>query len=395
MSLFDKLELLPGDPILSLSRQFKEDTHKKKANLGVGAYKDSEGRPVVLTAVRKAETMMLEKHLNKEYPPIQGHADFINESLKLIFGEKEIGNVFGVQTIGGTGALRIGGDFLSQHITKKIYLSEPTWPNHKSIFTRAGMEIGWYPYYDATNKRLDFSGMCEAIQKMELNSAILFQGICHNPTGFDPSFEQWKKLSELVKKQHIIPFFDFAYQGFGDDLDEDAKPIRYFVAQGHEMLVAGSYSKNLGLYGERVGTLSVVTQNKNLKDKVGSHIKQIIRGTYSMPPLQGARIVATILQSEELRKEWVHELTTMRERIKVMRCALVAGLLAKGHKDKFSFMNQQRGMFSFSGLNQEQVQRLQKEYNIYMLKNGRINVAGLNRNNMDYVIESIISVVKS
>lgn len=394
MSLFDKLELLPSDPILSLSRQFAEDTHEKKANLGVGAYKDSEGRPVVLTAVRKAETMMLEKHLNKEYPPIQGHADFINESLKLIFGEKKIGNIFGAQTIGGTGALRIGGDFLSQHITKKIYFSEPTWPNHTSIFARAGMGIGWYPYYDATNKRLDFSGMCEAIQKMEPNSAIMFQGTCHNPTGFDPSFEQWKELSELVKKQHLIPFFDFAYQGFGDDLDEDAKPIRYFVAQGHEMLVAGSYSKNLGLYGERVGTLSVVTQNKNLKDKVGSNIKQIIRGTYSMPPLQGARIVATILQSEELRKEWVHELTSMRERIKVMRGALVSGLIDKGHEDKFSFMNQQRGMFSFSGLNQEQVRRLKKEYNIYMPKNGRVNIAGLNRN-MDYVIKSIVSVIES
>lgn len=398
MSIFDSVEMRPEDPILGLGIAYKEDQRPSKVNLGVGAYMNAEGSPQVLSCVRKAEKIILEKNLDKEYQPILGNPDYIRESLKLVYGENSTalasGAIAAAQTIGATGALRIGGDFLFQNnISTIIFLSDPTWPNHKSIFNRVGMKNDTYTYYDTLHHALNFSGMCESIAKMPPGSVILLQPCCHNPTGIDPSFDQWKDLSRLIKHHKLIPFFDLAYQGFDQDLVEDAKVVRYFVEAGHEMLVANSYSKNFGLYGERVGMLSIVSKEQDTAVRVGSQIKQIIRGSYSMPPLQGQRIVTTILQSDELKEEWVHELNNMRNRIKEMRKTLLSGLQVKCSDSEFQFLCEQTGMFSFSGLNEEQVHRLKHDFGIYMPNNGRVNVAGLNTKNMGYVIDSILSVI--
>jgi len=390
MTYFDSIEKAPSDPILGLTLAYREDTRDQKVNLGVGAYKNAEGNPQVLTCVRKAEQHILNQQLNKEYLPIQGDDDYIRETLSLIFGkncDKE--RIFGAQTVGGTGALRIGGEFLfDQKLSTTIFLSNPSWGNHRPIFRRSGLKIDTYDYYDPQHHRLDFPGMCASIKKMPPGSTILMQPCCHNPTGVTPSLDQWKELSELIQHQKVIPFFDLAYQGFEKGLDEDAAVIRYFMDQGHEMLVASSYSKNFGLYGERVGHLAVVASNSKSAEALGTQVKQIIRGCYSMPPLQGARIVKTILGSSELRAEWEQELDTIRLRINEMRHALASGI----GEQNFSFVDQQTGMFSFSGLNQDQVNRLKQEYGIYMLSNGRLSISGLNTHNMNYVIKALLSV---
>lgn len=398
MSIFNSVEMQPDDPILGLGTAFKADQRASKINLGVGAYKNSEGVSQVLSCVRKAENIILEKKLNKDYLPILGNYDYIQESLKLIFGENSPALVSEVisaaQTIGATGALRVGGDFLFRNqISDTIFLSDPSWQNHKAIFRNAGMKIDIYPYFDLNSYSLNYSGMRESIKKMPPGSVILLQPCCHNPTGLDPSFDQWKELSQIILQQKLIPFFDFAYQGFGQGLAEDAKVVRYFADVGHEMLVASSYSKNFGIYGERVGLLSIVCKDHASAVRTGSQLKQIIRGSYSMPPLQGQRIVTEILQSKELREKWVHELDNMRSRIKEMRKALLSGLQAKAGDSEFKFLEKQTGMFSFSGLNEDQVNHLMQDFGIYMPKNGRINVAGLNTNNMDYFIESFLSVI--
>lgn len=393
MSIFDSLETLPDDPILGLTVAFKSDPRPNKVNLGVGAYKDADGNPMVLNCVRKAELLLIDQDLNKEYPPISGGPEFVQDELELLYGKELLSErIFGAQTLGGTGALRVGGEFIANCISNPIYLSDPSWPNHKPIFTRSGLHTETYPYYDTIHNRLDFDGMCNAIKQMPERAIILLHAGCHNPSGMDPSFEQWKELSDLIKAQRVIPFFDFAYQGFAVDPETDARPIRYFVQEGHELLVAHSFSKNFGLYGERVGALSIVTADGELSKRVGSHIKQLIRGNYSMPPLQGQRIVKTILSDAKLKEEWHHELANMRVRIQEMRKAFVSGLQAKGGDHQFQFMKHQNGMFSFSGLVPSQVTRLQKEYGIYMPQNGRINVAGINAHNLEYVIDAITTV---
>lgn len=395
MPFFESIELLPDDPILSLPILFAADQRSHKVNLGIGTYKDADGKPYVMSCVKEAEALVLNKNLNKEYLPIEGDHEFIHETLKLIFGANFKSTyskgIFAAQTVGGTAALRVGGEFLVQKTSPSIYLSNPSWPNHTVIFTRGRMALHSYPYYDESTHFLDFEGMCQGIQKIPAGSVILLHPCCHNPTGIDPTFEQWKVLSELILKQKIIPFFDFAYQGMADTMEHDAQVIQYFAEQGHEMLVAYSLSKNFSLYGERMGLLAVVTANEASTQKVGSHIKQIIRGIYSTPPLHGARIVKTILQSEVLRKKWLEELASIRLRIKEMRGALVKGLMEKTDRD-WSFLAKQKGMFSFSGLNPEQAHRLINDYGIYLLSNGRINVAGLNLHNIDYVVDSIRAV---
>lgn len=399
MSFFESVQLLPDDPIFGLPAVFAADPRQKKVNLGIGVYRDAEGKSTVLNCVRKAEQILLEQKLDKDYQPIDGHADFLHESLKLIFGNSckgiESKEIFAAQTIGGTGGLRLGSEFLAQEISKTIFISEPSWPNHKPIFTRANMAVHHYPYYDLNTHRIEFDQMRQAILAMHPGGVLLVHACCHNPTGMDLTFDQWKELSALVLKQKVVPFFDFAYQGFGNGLEEDAKPVRYFYEQGHEMLVAYSFSKNLGLYGERVGTLAIVTHHKDAAKRISTQVKQIIRGMYSTPPLHGARVAATILKSPELTAEWKQELTNMRERIKDMRKALVAGLLAQSQDMDFSFLNQQLGLFSFCGLSHDQVQSLRQHNGIFMPNNGRINVAGLNAHNMDYVIKSILSALHS
>jgi aspartate/tyrosine/aromatic aminotransferase len=395
-SFFDSVTMLPEDPILGLTAAFINDPRTTKVNLGVGAYKDMESRPLVLNSVRKAEEILLHQRNNKEYLPIDGDREYVKLLLNLIFGENSSllknGNVYGVQSIGGTGALRIGADFLAQQSGRIIYISNPTWPNHKGIFGKAGLTVDFYPYFDEQAFKLDFEGMCQAIQKMERGSAILLQACCHNPTGTDPSIEQWHKLSQLIKQQELIPFFDLAYQGFGSNLDDDAAAVRLFAEKGHEMLVAYSCSKNFGLYGERVGVLALVSESEVLA-KIASQMRASIRGLYSNPPSHGARVVKTILTNPELRKEWVFELHSMKERISEMRKSLAAGLQAHGTKKDFSFMQHQNGMFSFCGLDQDQVVRLKQENGIYMPTNGRMNIAGLNPQNLNYVIEAILNTL--
>lgn len=397
MSFFNEIPQLPEDPIFGLPIAFAADPRPHKINLGIGAYKTAEGHPLVLTSVRKAESILLQKSLNKEYLPIEGDPDFIRCGFQLLFGADsslfETGNFFTAQTIGGASALRIAGEFLASLIGKTIFISQPTWSNHKPIFERAGLNVGSYPYYDPKTRLLDYEGMRQAIKNMPPGSAILLHGCCHNPTGIDPTFEQWTELSEIIKEQKVIPLFDIAYQGFGQGIEEDARPIRHFVSEGHEMFITYSFSKNFGLYGERVGFLTAVCSQPEQVSKIGSQMKSLIRGNYSNPPLHGARIVSTILKSHELTQEWKGELNNMRERVAEMRKALIAALHVKGNGRGFAYMYQQTGLFSFLGLTAEQVHYLQDEKGIYMPSNGRINVAGLNTQNISDVAEALLAVI--
>lgn len=391
---FESLTLQPEDPILGLNALFTSDPNPLKVNLGIGAYKTADNKPLVLTAVAKAESLLLHKHINKEYLPIIGEGEYIQQALSLLFGSIALNQgIVGAQTLGGTGALRLGGEFLAANATPLIYIAEQTWPNHALVFEKAGLKTQNYPYYDLNTHCLRFEELCSAIKQMPKGSAILLQACCHNPTGADPSFEQWKELSLLIKKQQILPFFDIAYQGFGKNLDEDAKPIRYFANEGHEMLVAYSFSKNFGLYGERVGLLAIAAQNEQTAKKAISQVKVLIRGNYSNPPGHGARIISTILNTEELANEWKKELQNMQGRIIEMRQALIASLMVKANHIDFTFMHKQSGMFSLCGLDMQQVEKLRREKGIYMPLNGRINIAGINTQNLEYVADSLVSVM--
>jgi len=395
--MWNQISLLPDDPIFGLNILFAKDQHPQKVNLGIGAYKDSEGNPVILPSVHKAEQRLLEKRLNKEYPPMEGLPDFIHASMGLVFGRDHPilsdGRLVGIQTVGGTGALRIGAELVSQKCSKNVFLSNPTWPNHNQIFTFAGLNVSVYPYYDELTHSLDIASMAKAIQAMPKGSLIVLHGCCHNPTGVDPSPAQWQEISHLVKEQGLIPFIDLAYQGFAEDLETDAAAIRLFVADGHEMLVANSFSKNFGLYGERVGSLAIISNDQATSANVRSFVKQLIRSNYSMPPIHGAQIVTSILESESLRIEWENELRQMRRRIIDMRQNFVTGLHALQTPIDFSFINDQAGMFSFSGLNEKLVLLLREKFGIYTPLNGRINIAGLNQSNIDYVVDSISKVL--
>jgi aspartate/tyrosine/aromatic aminotransferase len=388
MSFFKGIEKLPEDPLLSIPVDFAADTRTKKTNLGLGTYRDSEGRPFVLPVVRNAEASFFNTKRNKEYLPIEGDPLFLKETLKLIYGKES--SQLAVQAIGGSAALSLGAKLLCEQGPRKIYLSDPSWPNHSLIFSRAGLNINFYPYYDPKTKKVNFSGISQAVKEMEAGSVILLQAACHNPTGVDLSIPEWKELSALLKKHKVLPFFDIAYHGFGEDLDKDAFAIRYFAEQGHEMLISYSYSKNMGLYGERVGALVIVTENE---ENVRTHIKQIIRSIYSTPPIHGAAIVASVLESENTKNEWVADLSNMRERIIEMRQAFVAGLELKLKDCDFSFILSQKGLFSYLDLTENQVHHLRKEFGIYMPTSGRINVAGLNGSNISDVIEAITSTV--
>jgi aspartate/tyrosine/aromatic aminotransferase len=397
-SHFASVKKLPEDPILGLSLAFAADPRPHKVNLGVGAYRDAEGKPVVFSSVRKAEKLLLEKNLNKEYLPIQGNSEYLKASTELIFGKSLAQNLaeqtFSIQTIGGTGALRLGGEFLAQAKERCIYIPDPTWLNHHRIFNYAGMNIKTYPYYNAAHRSLDFAGICASIQQMPAGSVILLHSSCHNPTGIDPNTEQWHELSQLIKKQNLIPFFDLAYPGLGRDLDADMSAMRYFTEQEHELFIATSYSKIFGLYGERIGMLTVISPHQAISQSIGSHLKVLARGSYSNPQLHGERIIATILQSETLRQEWQEELTEIRQRIHSMRQQLATNL-AKALPQLSQALNLQQGMFAFTGIEQHQLDCLCKDYAIYMADSGRINLAGLNARNFEYVVQSLITVLTS
>lgn len=396
MSIFESIELLPADPILGTTALFNADEHAQKVNLSIGVYKDAEGKPALLSSVQKAEEILVAQKLNKEYPPIEGLSQFTTLLTTLVLGEKlaTSSQLFSLQIAGGTGALRIGADFFVRHGFRTCYLPDPTWANHHLLFTQAGMNLFTYPYYDSQHHAIDFDRLYESVKQMPPHSIILLHACCHNPSGIDPSPEHWRALSVLIKKQQLIPFFDLAYLGFGQDLDRDAYAVRHFVEQGHELFIATSCSKNFGLYGERVGMLTLVTQQQRYTSNIVSHLRQLIRSNYSVPPLHGARIVSTILHSSQLKAEWIQELEGMRSRIQTMRERLRIGLIERGVKKDLNFLSQQKGLFSFTGLTSDQVDALRQRYGVYLIGNGRINIAGLNENNIEYATQAIAAVMK-
>ena len=392
MRFFDTVEMAPPDPILGLNAAFKADPRSNKVNLSIGAYKTDDLQPLVLAAVKKAEQQILTEGMDKEYLSQDGDPEYVKRSIRLVF-DTEQDNIFGAQAPGGTAGVRLAGEFLAQIGSQVIYIPDPTWANHNQVFTRAGLEVASYPYYDAGHREFTRSRMVEAIKSIPSGSPILLHACCHNPTGLDPTPADWKEISTAIKVQGLLPVFDFAYQGFGRGIDEDATGVRHFLADGHQMLVANSYSKNFGLYGERIGGFYVVTADAETAERVRSQVMRIIRANYSNPPLHGSRIIAAVLASDALREEWESELAVMRERISSMRKALAEGLNAGGSAVDFSFMYKQNGMFSYSGLSKDAVDRLREEFAIYMPTNGRLNVAGLSPKNLDYVVEAILAVL--
>ena len=392
MKFFDTVEMAPPDPILGLNAAFKADPRSNKVNLSIGAYKTDDLQPLVLAAVRKAEQQILTEGMDKEYLSQDGDPEYVRRSIRLVF-DTEQDNIFGAQVPGGTAGVRLAGEFLAQIGSQVIYVPDPTWANHNQVFARAGLEVASYPYYDAERREFTKSRMIEAIKSIPSGSPILLHACCHNPTGLDPTPADWKDLSTAVKTQELLPVFDFAYQGFGRGIDEDATAVRHFLDDGHQMLVANSYSKNFGLYGERIGGFYVVTTDAETAGRVKSQVMRIIRANYSNPPLHGSRIIAAVLGSDALKREWENELAVMRERISGMRSALAERLNAGGSSVDFSFMYKQNGMFSYSGLSKDAVDRLREEFAIYMPTNGRLNVAGLSPKNLDYVVEAILAVL--
>lgn len=391
MSFFNSLDLIPGDPLFAIPPLFAADKRPNKVDLSLGIYHDEEGRAAVLECVRRAEKEVIEKNYDKKYLPMDGYDPFIDRTLKLIFGENATRRtICAAQTVGGTGALRIAATLLKIIGTDSIYLSNPSWANHTLIFSKAGLAVKNYPYYSSSEQAVKFDEMCQTLQKLPPKSVLLLQSSCHNPTGIDLTFEQWQEISKLIKKHDLIPFFDCAYQGFGGTLEEDAAVIRYFREQGHEMLLAYSFSKNLGLYGERVGLLAVIAESVETRTRINSQIKQIVRSLYSTPPLFGARTALTIFDSDPLRKLWVQELTAMRKRIQHIRKSLAEGLnAAMGNSEAFSFLEKQKGLFSFCGLSEKQTVTLREQYAIFMPASGRINMAALNSHNIRHVVESL------
>ncbi|QVL57726.1 MAG: aspartate/tyrosine/aromatic aminotransferase [Simkaniaceae bacterium] len=394
MSIFEKVEPFPPDPIFGLATRFKKDKNPNKIDLTVGIFRDENLATHTLRSVKEGEKVLEKIEKDKLYLPMGGDEAFIHEAQKLAFGEafckSAKGTLFGAQTIGGTGGLRLGGEFLAREVTKKVYLSDPTWPNHRGIFEACGMEIETYPYYNKEIHALDFERMLDTLSHAPEKSVVVLHGCCHNPTGCDPNDAQWKELSTLFLKKKLVPFFDFAYQGFGRGLDQDAWAIRYFASQGHEMLVAASYSKNFGLYGERIGCLSIIAKNEQLSQNLSSVVKRLARVNYSNPPRHGAGIITTILQDVGLVEMWKGEVDQMRERITLMKNDLVDALGRQFGKDKFGFLKRRYGLFSMLGISAEQVDRMIDEYGVYLTRSGRINLTGLNEGNLPYVIEAII-----
>ena len=396
--MFEKLELAPPDAILGLTEAFKKDPNPDKINLSVGIYKDQTGQTPTFSAVKKAEQRILASQSGKSYLPIVGAPEFGAAVQEFVFGPSHAiiteKRAITAHTPGGTGALRVAGIFLKKvRPNAKMWVSDPTWANHTGIFGDAGFEIATYPYYDAANKSLDFAAMIEALRQIPAGDIILLHACCHNPTGVDPSPEQWRQIAKVLNERSVLPLVDFAYQGFGKGIEEDAVGMRIICENVPELLIAGSFSKNFGLYNERVGGLTAVCSDAETTAKVKSHIAICIRRNYSNPPAHGGAIITTIWNDADLRREWEAELTQVRGRIQQMRHDLVATLKAKGAKGDFSFIAKQNGMFSFSGLNKDQVATLKDKYSIYIVGSGRINVAGLTPSNIDRFCEAVTAVL--
>jgi len=398
MSLFSAVEMAPRDPILGLNEQFNADPNPRKVNLGVGVYYDDKGKLPLLECVLAAEKKMMEAPKPRGYLPIDGIAAYDAAVKSLVFGADseavKSGRVATVQCLGGTGALKIGADFLRRiNPAAKVLISDPSWENHRALFTQAGFEVEAYPYYNAAKRGIDFDGMLTALNVAPEGTIVVLHACCHNPTGYDITADQWDAVIAAVKARKLVPFLDMAYQGFGYGIAEDGAVIGKFVASDQNFFVSTSFSKSFSLYGERVGALSVLSQDKEEASRVLSQLKIMIRTNYSNPPIHGAEAVAMVLETPELRALWEKELAGMRIRIKEMRAALVEKLKSAGVKQDMSFITQQIGMFSYSGLSKDQMVRLRNEFSVYGTDTGRMCVAALNSTNIDYVCESIAKVI--
>jgi len=397
--LFAAVELAPRDPILGLNEAYAADKRDTKVNLGVGVYYDDAGKVPVLRAVREAERARLEQAAPRGYLPIEGIAAYDSAVQKLLFGPdaaliKE-GRVVTAQALGGTGALKIGADFLKRYFpASKVLISNPSWENHRALFESAGFEVGSYAYYQSPTEGADVAGMLADLRAAAPQTIVVLHACCHNPTGVDISAADWEQVAAIVKERGLIAFLDIAYQGFGDGIDADAAAVRTFVAADVPFLVSSSFSKSFSFYGERVGALSIIDSSSEESARVMSQLKRVIRTNYSNPPTHGGTIVASVLNTPELRAMWETELGEMRDRIKAMRTGLAAGLAAKAPGRDFSFVLRQRGMFSYTGLTQAQVERLKEEFGIYAVGTGRICVAALNTKNLGYVVDAIAAVIK-
>jgi len=402
--MWKEIEAAPPDAILGLTEAFKKDTHPQKVNLGVGVYKDDQGTTPVLkcikACIKAAEKTLVETQTTKGYLPISGDPAYAANVQKLIFGAgSEViasGRAATIHSPGGTGALRVGADLLKKfNPDSRVWVSSPTWANHKGIFTAAGFAINDYPYYDPASKGVDFAAMLATLETVPAGDIVLLHVCCHNPTGVDLSSEQWDQVLATAKSRGWTPFLDFAYQGFGDSIEEDRAAVEKFAAAGIDLFIASSFSKNLGLYCERTGALTIVGPTAEEAAVAMSHLKKTIRVNYSNPPAHGGLAAGTVLDDSALRDQWIGEVSEMRERIKAMRAALVDGLAARGVEQDFSFIKEQRGMFSFSGLSDEAVAWLRENKSIYIVKGGRINVAGLTSANIDYVCDAIAEALKA
>lgn len=396
--IFSQVVLAPADPILGLTDTFKADPRQDKVNLGVGIYKDEAGQTPVLQSVKKAEALLLEQEKTKNYLGIEGVQTYNRVVQELLFGEGctlvTSGRAATAQAPGGTGALRIAAEFLLRNTpSRTVWVSNPTWANHQNIFETAGLTVKEYGYYNASAHDIDFDGMMTDLANAQAGDIVLLHGCCHNPTGIDLTLAQWELVANLCADKQLVPLFDFAYQGFGAGIEEDAAGLRLVAAKVPELLVANSFSKNFGLYNERIGAVTVVAQNADEAVRAFSQVKRTIRANYSNPPAHGALIVSTILSDAALKALWVQELTEMRERIAEMRTLFVQSLKDEGVTQDFSFISRQNGMFSFSGLNKAQVARLKDEFGIYIVGSGRISVAGMTKTNMPVICKAIAQVL--
>ncbi len=396
--MFEKVNAAPADPILGLTEEFKKDTRSGKINLGVGIYKNEQSQTPVLATVKKAEAALLETEKTKSYLTIEGTAEYGLAVQKLLFGSDSdvvtSKRAKTAQAPGGTGALRVAGEFIKRQLNSpKIWISNPTWANHNGVFTAAGLETAQYSYYNAETKDKDFESMISDLEGANAGDIVLLHGCCHNPTGIDPTLQEWETLARLCAEKGLLPLFDFAYQGFAKGVEEDAAGLRVFVQFNSEILVASSFSKNFGLYNERVGAFTLVAKEEAIAATAFSQVKSIIRSIYSNPPAHGSAVVTHILNDAELRAEWEKEVAEMRDRIQEMRELFVATLKAEGVDADFSFIERQNGMFSFSGLSKDQVNRLKEEFGIYIVGSGRISVAGMTKENMGPLCKGIAAVV--
>ena len=398
MSLFSAVEMAPRDPILGLNEQFNADANPHKVNLGVGVYYDDDGKLPLLQCVQEAERQMMEVPKARGYLPIDGIAAYDSAVKNLVFGVEsdavKSGRVATVQALGGTGGLKLGADFLKRlNPAAKTLISDPSWENHRALFAQAGFTVESYPYYSAEQGGVNFAGMLGALDAAAEGTIVVLHACCHNPTGYDITAEQWDQVIAAVKARKLVPFLDMAYQGFGYGIGEDGAVVGKFVASGQNFFVATSFSKSFSLYGERVGALSVLCQDKEEASRVLSQLKIVIRTNYSNPPIHGGTVVAMVLNTPELRSLWEKELGDMRLRIKQMRTALVEKLKGAGVKEDMNFITRQIGMFSYSGLSKEQMVRLRTEFGVYGTDTGRMCVAALNSKNIDYVCASIAKVL--